>query len=76
MAGHMRIWARRNAQRVHNRRETIFTPSSQHENPMNSNNLFAKLLDKIPLVYYNEERSGFKWENTPFERETVTKFKK
>jgi hypothetical protein len=37
MAGHMRNWARRNAQRVHNHRETLITPSSQHENPVSTN---------------------------------------
>jgi hypothetical protein len=29
MAGHMRQWARRNAQRVHNHREIFLSPSSE-----------------------------------------------
>jgi hypothetical protein len=36
MAGHMRFWARRNAQRVHNPREIILLPSSLLQYPMNS----------------------------------------
>jgi hypothetical protein len=37
MAGHMRLWAHRNAQRAHTHREIISTPSSLLEHPINSN---------------------------------------